>query len=277
MAGGGIVVVFDFDKTIIDCDSDDWVINEMGATLIFEELQSTLPWNSLMDRMMGELHSLGKTVEEIGDCLKRITLHPQIITAIKSAYALGCELRIVSDANLLFIETVLKHHGLFDCFFEINTNPCSVDENGRLRIFPYHDSTSSPHGCSLCPTNMCKGLIVERIRDSVCTDRKKRIIYIGDGKGDFCPSSRLEEGDHVMPRKNFPLWDLICRNSSLLKAEVHEWSEASELERVLLQLIDKISIEDSNISAQLLSADCKFQTIPIPSHEVLPKALPVPH
>lgn len=122
-----------------------------------------------------------------------------------------------------------------------------------------------------------KGLIVERIRDSVCTDKKKRVIYIGDGKGDFCPSSRLEEGDRVMPRKNFPLWDLICRNSSLLKAEVHEWSEASELERVLLQLIDKISIEDGNISAQLLSADCKFQTIPIPSHEVLPKALPVPH
>lgn len=80
-----------------------------------------------------------------------------------------------------------------------------------------------------------------------------------------------------MPRKNFPLWNLIQDNALLLKVEVHEWSNARELERILLQLIDKISIEDGNSAAQLPSSDCKFQTIPIPSHEALPKALPVPH
>jgi pyridoxal phosphate phosphatase PHOSPHO2 len=67
-----------------------------------------------------------------------------------------CELRIVSDANLFFIETILKHLGLRDYFSEINTNPSFVDEEGKLRIFPYHDFHTSPHGCSLCPPNMCK-------------------------------------------------------------------------------------------------------------------------
>lgn len=44
----GIVVVFDFDKTIIDVDSDNWVVDELGATDLFNQLLPTMPWNSLM-------------------------------------------------------------------------------------------------------------------------------------------------------------------------------------------------------------------------------------
>jgi pyridoxal phosphate phosphatase PHOSPHO2 len=43
-----IVVVFDFDKTIIDVDSDNWVIDELGFTESFNQLLPTMPWNSLM-------------------------------------------------------------------------------------------------------------------------------------------------------------------------------------------------------------------------------------
>ncbi|XP_058103434.1 inorganic pyrophosphatase 2-like [Magnolia sinica] len=95
-------------------------------------------------------------MKEIAECLKRVPLHPQIITAIKSAMLLGCDLRIVSDANVCFIETILKQHGLFDYFSEINTNPTFIDEDGKFRILPYHDCASSPHGCDLCPPIMCK-------------------------------------------------------------------------------------------------------------------------
>lgn len=44
----GIVVVFDFDKTIIDCDSDNWVVDELGFTDLFNQLLNTMPWNSMM-------------------------------------------------------------------------------------------------------------------------------------------------------------------------------------------------------------------------------------
>ena len=43
-----IVVVFDFDKTIIDVDSDNWVVDELGFTELFDQLLPTMPWNSLM-------------------------------------------------------------------------------------------------------------------------------------------------------------------------------------------------------------------------------------
>uniref|UniRef100_A0A5B6YPZ4 Putative inorganic pyrophosphatase 2 n=1 Tax=Davidia involucrata TaxID=16924 RepID=A0A5B6YPZ4_DAVIN len=276
----GIVVVFDFDKTIIDLDSDNWVIDELGATELFNQLIPTMPWNSLMDRMMEELHAQGKTIEDIAEVLKRVPIHPRIVPAIKAAHALGCDLRIVSDANHFFIETILNHLGLRNCFSEINTNPSFVDEEGRLRISPCHDFHSSPHGCNLCPPNMCKGLIIERIQASISMEGKKKLIYLGDGSGDFCPSLKLKEGDYVMPRKNFPVWKLICENRAHIKAEIHEWCDGEELERVLLQLINTITMEEEKNNtnlAQLFSVDWKFQTIPMSAHEAFPQALPVPH
>ncbi|ONK70003.1 uncharacterized protein A4U43_C05F29190 [Asparagus officinalis] len=168
------VIVFDFDKTIIDVDSDNWVVDNLGATELFEQLLPTMPWNSLMDRMMRELHSQGKAIEEIAECLKTAPLDPHVISAIKTAHSLGCDLRVVSDANLFFIETILKHHGIFECFSEINTNPGYVDEEGRLRIFPYHDFNKCSHRCGLCPPNMCKGKIIERIQASAVSEGNEK-------------------------------------------------------------------------------------------------------
>ncbi|KAK6941408.1 Phosphatase PHOSPHO-type [Dillenia turbinata] len=184
----GTVVVFDFDRTIIDGDSDRRMIEEMGLTQLFNQLLRTMPWTSLMDRMTMELHSQGNTISQIADCLKRVPLHPQIMATFRSVHA----------------------HGI-----QIHSNPTFVDEEERLRIFPYHDYATSPHGCSLCPTNMCKGLIIEQIRAFACASRKKRFIYLGDGRGDYCPSLKLEEGDHVMPRKDYPLWEHMFSNQLL--------------------------------------------------------------
>lgn len=269
---GNTIVVFDFDKTIIECDSDNWVVDELGASDLFNQLLPTMPWNSLMDRMMKELHEQGKTIEDIVEVLKRTPLHPRVVPAIKAAHALGCDLRIVSDANLFFIETILEHLGLREYFSEINTNPSYVDEQGRLRIFPFHDFNKCSHGCTTgtCPPNMCKGVIIERIQDSVAAEGNKRIIYLGDGAGDYCPSLKLKEGDFVMPRKNFPVWDLISKNPLLIKAKIHEWTDGEELEKILLSLIETISTDEQ---AAFTPADFKM-----PSNiavSALPKVLPV--
>ncbi|XP_015934147.1 inorganic pyrophosphatase 2 [Arachis duranensis] len=266
----GTVVVLDFDKTIIECDSDNWVVDELGFTDLFNQLLPTMPWNTLMDTMMMELHANGKTIDEIVKVLQRIPIHPRVVPAIKTAYAMGCDLRIVSDANTLFIDTILKNLGIRECFSEINTNPSYITEEGRLRVLPYHDSNKYHHGCSLCPPNMCKGLIIERIQDSItCGEEKKRFIYLGDGRGDYCPSLRLKEKDFMMPRKNFPVWELICKDPLLVKAEIHEWSDGEDMERILLHLINKISMEE------FISADCKRQSFSVSSHESLPHVLPV--
>ncbi|KAG2305374.1 hypothetical protein Bca4012_061916 [Brassica carinata] len=272
-----IVIVFDFDKTIIDVDSDNWVVDELGFTDLFDQLLPTMPWNSLMDRMMKELYDHGKTIEEIKQVLRRIPIHPRVIPAIKAAHALGCELRIVSDANTLFIETILEHLKIREYFSEINTNPGLVDEQGRLIISPYH--TKSSHGCSRCPPNMCKGLIIERIQASFTKEgNKMKMVYLGDGAGDYCPSLRLKAEDYMMPRKNFPVWDLISQNPSLAKATVREWTDGEAMERILMGTINEIisSEDEDKEKEKMLSSDhCKI-SVGIVHEPLMPLALQVP-
>lgn len=120
-------------------------------------------------------------------------------------------------------------------------------------------------------------MLIERIQASLSAEGKqKRFIYLGDGAGDYCPSLRLLEGDFMMPRKNYPVWDLICRNPMLLKAEIREWTDGEEMERVLFELIDTIITEEEIESGQLISSDCKLQNIALSAHEALLPALPVP-
>jgi pyridoxal phosphate phosphatase PHOSPHO2 len=117
-----------------------------------------------------------------------------------------------------------------------------------------------------------QGLIINRIQDSLSCKENKRFIYLGDGSGDYCPSLRLKEKDFVMPRKNFPVWDLICKDPSLVKAKIYEWSDGEEQERVLHQLINKISMEEN---VQCISTEFKKQIPSFKPHEALPKALSV--
>jgi len=235
------VIVFDFDLTIIDCDSDPWVMEQLGATQLFQSLLPTLPWNTLMDKIMGEMHEQGKTISDIEESLKTIPLYPEMIRAIKFAFSLGYDLRIVSDANMFFIKTILQAHGLLQYFTDIKTNPSFVDETGRLRIQPFHPFTEGPpHGCSLCPPNMCKGATIDEMMHKSLEGEsvdEKQFIYLGDGSGDFCPSLKLRDGDHVLPRKEYPLWKLIHKNCDLVKAQVHGWSNAKDVEDLFVKLL----------------------------------------
>ncbi|KAK8608371.1 hypothetical protein V6N13_023797 [Hibiscus sabdariffa] len=122
---------------------------------------------------------------------------------------------------------------------------------------------------------MTQGMVIEKIQASL--EGKKKIIYLGDGSGDYCPSLKLGEADYMMPRKDFPVWDLICRNPVLIKAEIHGWSDGEELEKVLLKIIDTVAVEGDDDKSSLLisSVDCKSHTVSA-STTALPQALPVP-
>ncbi|CAA3022243.1 inorganic pyrophosphatase 3-like [Olea europaea subsp. europaea] len=193
--------------------------------------------------MLEEIHLQGKTVNDIEECLQQVPLHTRIVEVTKTAHALGCDLKVVSDSNAFYIRTILEHYGIYNCFSEIITNPIVVEDRGRLRIFPYNDM-DSPHSCDLCPPNLCKGGVIERIQSSISESERKRLIYVGDGRNDFCPTLKLDAGDFVMPRMNFPLFDRILNNRALVKAKVHEWSNWEELATILHELINYISNEE---------------------------------
>ncbi|CAK9211661.1 unnamed protein product [Sphagnum troendelagicum] len=236
------MIVLDFDWTLLDCNSDTWVVEKLGASALMNSLHRTLPWTQLMDRMMKELHDAGRSMEDIDQCLQQAPIHPAMVSAIKSAAAIGCELQIVSDANSYFINKILHSYDLHHYFPDknIHTNLAFVAENGALHVVPFHaaDEQLPPHGCNLCPPNMCKGLILNSIQGKTTSGSTRReVIYIGDGGGDFCPSLQLQKGDHVLARKGFPLLKRLQENQNVVKATVHVWSSASDVEAILSDLL----------------------------------------
>jgi len=161
-----------------------------------------------------------------------------MIQAIRLAKSAGAELIILSDANSVFIEVILKAYGCEDVFSEVVTNPGWFEENGRLSVRRWVPA-EKPHGCGMCSLNMCKGffffyyylisflffsflvIFVLSSSSSTCSllfagqdlarylegkqfDRK---IYIGDSKNDHCPSTRLSKYPLPLPSA-FLLYDI---------------------------------------------------------------------
>ena len=82
---------------------------------------------------------------------------------------------------------------------DIFSNPAKFDENGYLRIRPYHS-----HTCEKCTSgNMCKKIILRTYLDE--HPQYKRLYYAGDGGNDFCPLGLLKEGDIAFARRKFSL------------------------------------------------------------------------
>lgn len=108
------------------------------------------------------------------------------------------------------------------------------------------------------------------------------MIYLGDGAGDYCPSLKLKAEDYVMPRKNFPVWDLISQNPLLVKATIREWTDGESLEKILMGTIEEIILEEEkekNMLSTSAENSCKIQTISVGinvHHEpIMPRALRV--
>jgi Putative Phosphatase len=121
-----------------------------------------------------------------------------------------------------------------------------------------------------------QGKIIERIISSDNAGARKSIIYLGDGRGDYCPCLRLSKEDYVMPRDGYPLSRLISDNTDLVKGQVYSWSNGEELGTILSELINKLlGRELANNNLQNLSGECKLEAISASSEESYSVAIPV--
>lgn len=89
--------------------------------------------------------------------------------------------------------------------------------NHRLVIEPRHDTAAcGTHGCTLCPTNLCKGCELAALRAATPA---RRVVYCGDGANDLCPALALGPGDVVLCRSGHRLEALIAERAAAAEAE----------------------------------------------------------
>ncbi|KAL1918992.1 uncharacterized protein VTP21DRAFT_2373 [Calcarisporiella thermophila] len=230
-----LLVVYDFDWSMVDEDTDHWVFkcldNELSKRQIALETSPYQQWTDLQHELLGELYNRGFTERDIEAALKTIPMDPAMLRLLHNMNDEGCEMLILSDSNQVYIDTVLNEYGIRSYFTKIITNPAGYNENGRLCVRRYIGLNDKPHNCkSLCKVNLCKGIELEKyINNKAPFDR---IMYVGDGMNDFCPATRLRSQDFLFCRTDRALYTLLGTSPGAklkIKAKIIYWSRAEEL------------------------------------------------
>jgi len=228
-------VVFDFDWSLVNENSDTWVVERLAPALeprlrIAEEGN----WTKTMDGVLAEMTGpRGVTRHQLDAALASLPVDPAMLEAARHAAAApGTELRILSDANTHFITTILARHGLAALFPVVCTNPSRWEAGGVLRVGP-HDDPSLPR-CPRCPPNLCKGRVLQGWLREGDYDA---VVYVGDGAGDYCPATRLRPTDVLCCREQYGCHRRILREPATVQARVVPWANGGDVLRCLQDVL----------------------------------------
>ncbi|KAF8904457.1 phosphatase phospho-type [Gymnopilus junonius] len=235
------LIVFDFDWSMADQDTDRWVFEVLAPDLRrkMKTLKDEIQWTDLVAQSLREAHSRSITKEQIIHALQIMPYHPAMVRAVTSLKNRGeTTFLCLSNANSVFISTILESKGLQSLFEEIITNPAEWDPSGLLKLRRRVDPDGPQHSCAVgCSPNMCKGEELEAFlsRKGVEFDQ---IAYVGDGTNDFCPILRLRSHDTVFCRTNRGLQKRIHKEGEEkgLKCKIEYWGGAWEIEEKFSQL-----------------------------------------
>lgn len=237
------LIVFDFDWSMADQDSDRWVLEVLAPDLRrkMKDLKDEVQWTDLVASSLRELHARGGTREQIENALKIMPFHPAMVRGVrklKEQDTPKTSFLCLSNANSVFISTILKDKGLESLFEEIITNPAEWKDSGLLELRRRVPPDGPQHSCKVgCSPNMCKGEELDAFlaRHPTSFDR---VVYVGDGSNDFCPVLRLRKQDKVFCRHYRGLQKRIERDGERegLKCEVIYWAGAWEVEELFGKL-----------------------------------------
>ncbi|XP_003786525.1 phosphoethanolamine/phosphocholine phosphatase isoform X1 [Otolemur garnettii] len=237
------LLIFDFDETIVDENSDDSIVRAAPGQQLPESLRATYRegfYNEYMQRVFKYLGEQGVRPRDLRAVYEAIPLSPGMGDLLQFVAKQGAcfEVILISDANTFGVESALRasgHHGLFR---RILSNPSGPDARGLLTLRPFHT-----HSCERCPANMCKHKVLsdylrERAHDGV---HFERLFYVGDGANDFCPMGLLAGGDVAFPRRGYPMHRLIQEaqkaEPSSFRASVVPWETAADVRLHLQQVL----------------------------------------
>ncbi|XP_048201231.1 pyridoxal phosphate phosphatase PHOSPHO2 [Perognathus longimembris pacificus] len=237
-----ILLVFDFDNTIIDDNSDTWIVQCAPDQKLPIELQDSYQngfWTEFMGRVFKYLGNEGIGEDEMKSTMISMPFTPGVVELFnfirENKNTFDCI--IISDSNSVFIDWILEAANFHDVFDNVFTNPAAFDSNGHLTVENYH-----AHSCDRCPKNLCKNVVLVEFVDKQLKQgvNYTRIVYVGDGGNDLCPVTFLKKNDVAMPRKGYTLHKTLSKmtqNLQPIESSVVVWSSGVEIISHLQSLI----------------------------------------
>ncbi|WFD32152.1 pyridoxal phosphatase [Malassezia sp. CBS 17886] len=231
------LVVFDFDWSLADQDTDRWVHEVLSPRLRIEfiERKPTMQFTDMCAQLLVELHGEGRTRAELEEALRQMPIHPAMIRGVRALQAQETpktDFLLLSNSNEVYIHVILEHKRLLDppLFKEVITNPAHWEDDGLLRLSRRVKAHGPQHGCAVgCSSEL------DTFHTRHASEGYERTIYVGDGGNDFCPILRLQPSDVALVRRHRGLAKRIVDEGGV-QCEVRYWSGAWELEQLLLRL-----------------------------------------
>jgi pyridoxal phosphate phosphatase PHOSPHO2 len=251
------IAAFDFDNTIINTNCDTYIdkllLPDQGPIDYETHFDFNYPYpdhinqltyshgwtrrmNAVFEYLFGE-HKV--TRDSILSCIGEVRIDRTMIDFLRLLKGKDYEMIIISDANSIFIDEILKGNGIDGIFSKVYTNPAFFDMDGCLTIRPYNElvnADGSPFDCETkcCTRNLCKGFVLDRHLQNHMESgvEVENIVYCGDGRNDFCAGLSLREFDHFLVRKDLSLAKLLTKKSeylSRLKPSVLYWQNGNEI------------------------------------------------
>lgn len=264
----GTLILSDFDKTITDCDAGDRLVGELAPELapMLATIQQPANFVPLTNAVLAEMARRGISRDKLLNELRKMgsEIPAASLQLLRWAHQKRFDVRVISDCNTIFINQILTGARVNTLVKEVITNSACFERtitsdsasdltimkgwgdtsrginqqelkesSHRLVIQPRHDSKAvGQHNCKICPSNLCKGQELEKLRERT---PYKRVVYLGDGANDFCPALTLTADDVVLARKDFDLDRLLKERAASpeadcrLRARFHTWGTHQEL------------------------------------------------
>ncbi|KAK9814688.1 hypothetical protein WJX72_009831 [[Myrmecia] bisecta] len=247
-ARGCDLLLCDFDCSLTNQDAGERLFGELAPELkpLLDAVQMPANFIPVTNTILAEMQRRGVTRDEILAQLKEMgrEIPMASVEMLQWAFRQRVDVRILSDCNSVFINHMLAGAKVNALVKEVITNLASFERtetpallpthqrrpaSQRLRIRPRHNYLQGSHSCPLCPENLCKGQELEALRSRA---PYKRIVYVGDGANDLCPSLALTTTDVVLVRKGYALEKLILAREGgpeAVEATVRTWTDHAQL------------------------------------------------
>lgn len=225
------MAAFDFDHTIISLNSDIVARDLIPKSYTIPDRVKKLydaenGWTQYMGEIFKILHQTNISKKDIVTAITAIPEVTGMVELIRNLSTMNFDIIIISDSNTEFIRSWNDANGISHLISNVYSNPASFDKNGLLTILPFHKQTT----CRMSQMNLCKGQVLEEHIARNATDGIKfdKVFYMGDGRNDFCPITKLRVEDFGCARVGFKLPNLL-EESSIVKAETLLWENGIDL------------------------------------------------
>ena len=230
------LVIFDFDQTIIDLDSEFSLVEKYAQDLYKEkngDLYVKDHWIEFNNYMYTRIIENGYKYEDVKNHFQNLRLSPnmEVLLNYLRQNKNKFETIIITGNNDQVVDIVLSSHCIKDCFDHILCNKSILDEKNIFKIWAINEKYEH---CEDDKPFLCKSLLFEDfIKDK--KDCYDKIFYISDGRNDFCLSKKLGKNDFVFPRMNYTLYKILFDKDGKkdIKTEIIPWNTGKEICEVL--------------------------------------------